>query len=92
MIIIIIITFTDTMIIKTIEIMITGESTVIGEIMTTVMTMITGEVIAIGVTDVETTTIEILIEFFIIFLITILLNKSSEFFHNIYYFMNYFIK
>ncbi len=32
MIIIIIITFTDTMIIKTIEIMITGESTVIGEI------------------------------------------------------------
>jgi hypothetical protein len=67
------------MIIKTIEIMITGESTVIGEIMTTVMTMITGEVIAIGVTDVETTTIEILIEFFIIFLITILLNKSSEF-------------
>ena len=44
MIIIIIITFTDTMIIKTIEIMITGESTVIGEIMTTVMTMITGEV------------------------------------------------
>ena len=65
------------MIIKTIEIMITGESTVIGEIMTTVMTMITGEVIPIGVTDVETTTIEILIEFFIIFLITILLNKSS---------------
>jgi hypothetical protein len=65
------------MIIKTIEIMITGESTVIGEIMTTVMTMITGEVIPIGVTDVETTAIEILIEFFIIFLITILLNKSS---------------
>jgi hypothetical protein len=65
------------MIIKTIEINITGESTVIGEIMTTVMTMITGEVIPIGVTDVETTAIEILIEFFIIFLITILLNKSS---------------
>ena len=65
------------MIIKTIEIMITGESTVIGEIMMTVMTMITGEVIPIGVTDVETTAIEILIEFFIIFLITILLNKSS---------------
>ena len=84
MIIIIIITFTDTMIIKTIEIMITGESTVIGEIMTTVMTMITGEVIPIGVTDVETT-IEILIKFFIIFLITILLNKSSLFFHNINY-------
>jgi hypothetical protein len=72
------------MIIKTIEIMITGESTVIGEIMTTVMTMITGEVIPIGVTDVETT-IEILIKFFIIFLITILLNKSSLFFHNINY-------
>ena len=84
MIIIIIITFTDTMIIKTIEIMITGESTVIGEIMTTVMTMITGEVIPIGVTDVETT-IEILIKIFIIFLITILLNKSSLFFHNINY-------
>jgi hypothetical protein len=70
------------MIIKTIEIMITGESTVIGEIMTTVMTMITGEVIPIGVTDVETT-IEILIKIFIIFLITILLNKSSLFYHNI---------
>jgi hypothetical protein len=84
MIIIIIITFTDTMIIKTIEIMITGESTVIGEIMTTVMTMITGEVIPIGVTDVETT-IEILIKIFIIFLITILLNKSSLFYHNINY-------
>jgi hypothetical protein len=72
------------MIIKTIEIMITGESTVIGEIMTTVMTMITGEVIPIGVTDVETT-IEILIKIFIIFLITILLNKSSLFYHNINY-------